>query len=213
MDSVKHAILIGLLLGDLHIQKTDSQTGRCRMRLSHQAEQKSYTDWIHKVFLDFCQKTKPPYFSRNKKGYLEYLFYSEYREELICYHSLFYKKPLQPVLKKRYNKELPENIGQLLKNPLTLAVWFMDDGTKRSDCNAGRIATQGFTEQEQYKLKDCLWENFYIRVEIDRWHNKEGKEIQGLSIPSTGGHFERWCDLIRPFIVKHVPDMKYKLQN
>lgn len=40
-----------------------------------------------------------------------------------------------------------------LIDPTTLAVWFMDDGTKRTDCNAGRIATQGFTKKEQIQLK------------------------------------------------------------
>lgn len=213
MDTLKDAVLIGLLLGDLHLQKSDSSTGKCRLRLSHERKQKDYMDWIHQFFLDWCKKTKPPYFEVNSKGYEEYLFYSEYREELIYYHNLFYKKPVKPIPRKRFVKRLPEKIDDLLTNPITLAFWFMDDGTKRTDCNAGRIATQGFSKEEQRKLKDCLWKNFFIRVELDTWHNKKGNEIYGLSIPSTGGHFEKWCHLIRPFITKEVPQMKYKLQN
>ena len=87
----------------------------------------------------------------------------------------------------------------------------MDDGTKRNDCNAGRIATQGFTQAEHEQLKECIWKNFDIQLSIDVWHNKKNQELFGLSIPSRGGNFRKWCDIIRPFIENEVPSMKYKL--
>lgn len=211
MDAVKRAVLIGLLLGDLHLQKGDTRIGKCRMRISHQIEQKGYSDWIYNLFIDWCRKTKAPYKEENKKGHVEYLFYSEYREELIEYHNLFYKKPKNPDSKVRFVKKLPENLEELLTDPITLAVWYMDDGTKRSDCNAGRIATQGFTEDENIRLQKCVWKNHSIHMEVEKWQVK-GKDSYGVSIPSRGGPFTKWCDLIRPFIEKEVPQMMYKLE-
>lgn len=49
-------------------------------------------------------------------------------------------------------KIIPHNIQSFLHDPLSLAVWFMDDGYKRSDCNALRLGTDSFTKDEQYLL-------------------------------------------------------------
>ena len=213
MDTRKHQVLIGLLLGDLHIQKTDSNTGKCRLRLSHSLKQKSYTDWIYQVFIDWCVSTKPPKVVETKKGYSEYQFYSEYseyREELVSYHDLFYEKPTDAKNKSRFIKKLPSNLDSLLTSPLSLAVWYMDDGTKRTDCNAGRIATQGFTEAEQQQLIDCIWKNFSISLKMDLWHDKNRRKLFGLSIPSERGVFKKWCDLVRPYM---IPPLDKKLYN
>lgn len=39
------ALIIGGLLGDLHIQKTSAATGKCRLRFCHSLKQKDYVDW------------------------------------------------------------------------------------------------------------------------------------------------------------------------
>lgn len=212
----KDQVLIGMLLGDLHLQKTPSNANTCRLRLSHSPEQSKYVDWIYSVFIDWCKKTQPPKLVLTKKGYGEYQFYSGYRQEITPYHNLFYKKapPGQIITKtqheRRFIKVLPANIESLL-SPLALAVWYMDDGTKRTDCNAGRIATQCFTETEQIQLREAIWNRFSIKTVQDTWHDQDGKELLGLSIPSTGGHFEKWCNLVSPYIMKYVPDFSYKL--
>lgn len=54
------AVLIGGILGDLHIQKSLSITGRCRLRFCHSVKQKEFVDWKYEVFKkDFCKKIKP----------------------------------------------------------------------------------------------------------------------------------------------------------
>jgi hypothetical protein len=48
-----------------------------------------------------------------------------------------------------------------------LAVWFLDDGSCRTDCFSGRFATQGFSKKsEQHLLKCYLEEVFKIRSQI-----------------------------------------------
>lgn len=48
-------------------------------------------------------------------------------------------------------KRVPQEIEALL-SPLALAVWYMDDGHRRRDCNALRINTHAFTYEENERL-------------------------------------------------------------
>ena len=41
-------------------------------------------------------------------------------------------------------KIIPKNIEQLLIDPIALAIWYLDDGTKRN-YNGCRFATQSFS--------------------------------------------------------------------
>lgn len=58
-------------------------------------------------------------------------------------------------------------------DPISLAVWYLDDGSKKSDCAACRLATlnicnletlQGFTLEENMALVECLRSNFGIEA-------------------------------------------------
>jgi len=39
----------------------------------------------------------------------------------------------------RYVKTVPANLNKLLTDPLALAVWYLDDGTKRTDTESCRL--------------------------------------------------------------------------
>lgn len=70
----QHALIIGGLLGDLHVQKTTAATQRCRLRICHGIAQREYVDWKHSVLRDpFCDKTQPPH-ETARSG--EYVFYT-----------------------------------------------------------------------------------------------------------------------------------------
>ena len=72
----QNAVLIGSVLGDLHIQKTPSRTGRCRLRFCHSVKQKEFVDWKYQVFeKDFCQQVKYPFVEKSKTRN-DYLFYT-----------------------------------------------------------------------------------------------------------------------------------------
>lgn len=134
----QNSILIGGLLGDLHIQRTPSNTGKCRLRFCHGANQREFVNWKHQAFQDpFCKKTKPPFIEERKKEKWKnnYLFYTSYRDEFIEPHSLWYPvvESPDPDVGERLVKKIPLNISEILTDPLALAVWYLDDGTKRSD--------------------------------------------------------------------------------
>lgn len=70
------------------------------------------------------------------------------------FHKFFYQNG---------KKVIPKNIEGLIKTPLTLAVWFMDDGTldyRIKDHCAFHLCTNCFSKEEAGKLVDVLGKNF-----------------------------------------------------
>jgi hypothetical protein len=98
-------------------------------------------------------------------------------------------------------------------DPIALAVWYLDDGTKRSDCNACRKATQSFSLNENELLALYLKDNFGLVATIETWHpTTSNKDIHGLCLPSRGGSFSSFKDIIYPFVEAEIPSMLYKLK-
>lgn len=172
INSYENAVIVGSLLGYLHIQKNSGLTGRCRLRFCHSIKQKEYVDWKYAVFQkNFCKTTKLPYQTNRD----EYLFYTSYSECFVNYHSMQYQN---------LKKIVPRNIEQLLTDPVALAIWYLDDGTKRN-YNACRFATQSFSLQENLLLQSTLEKIFKLIVKLEQWWNKKTqKDLYGLYIPS-----------------------------
>nr|YP_009105636.1 putative LAGLIDADG homing endonuclease [Xylochloris irregularis]YP_009105670.1 putative LAGLIDADG homing endonuclease [Xylochloris irregularis]AIT94369.1 putative LAGLIDADG homing endonuclease [Xylochloris irregularis]AIT94371.1 putative LAGLIDADG homing endonuclease [Xylochloris irregularis] len=210
----QNAVLVGGLLGDLHIQKTPATTGKCRLRVCQNVNQKEFVDWKYAVFKNFCDGTKPPFIEKRKNRddlRSDYLFYTSYRDEFIEPRSVWYpvvENP-DPTIGQECLKRIPLNIAEILTEPLALAVWYLDDGTKRSDTDSCRIATQSFSKEEHEFLQDCLKKNFDISVKIEDWgRTKSNKVLYSLAVLSRGGNYKKFRDDI---VRAEVPSMLYKL--
>lgn len=59
-------------------------------------------------------------------------------------------------------KQVPKNIDDLLVNPLSLAIWFMDDGS--AEYAGASLQTHSFTKEDVEKLMKCIKLNFKIDV-------------------------------------------------
>lgn len=178
----QQAVFVGSLLGDAHIQKSSSNTGKCRVRFCHSGKQKQFVDWKYEIFkTPFCEQTKAPYFENRRRetpGGSDYLFYTSYRNEFIEAHSSWYVDSSIDGVKPKFVKQIPLNISEILhKRPLSLAVWFLDDGSKRSDTESCRIASQSFSKNEHKLLQDCLFENFGISAGIEDWGRSKTNEV------------------------------------
>ena len=57
-------------------------------------------------------------------------------------------------------KKIDNQLVDSITHPLSLAVWWLDDGNARSDCNGGRLATFGIHLEEQKSLQQLLDQNF-----------------------------------------------------
>lgn len=217
------SVFLGNLLGDGHIQKRQNSY---RSKISHGFQQKDYVFWKYEKLKRLCENNHPPKVVYSKTQNPQVLFYLQSGKYLEKYHQLFY----QPYLWKastlsaessnfsgsrkrifqekiKYRKTItPTLIENLPKTSLLLAVWFLDDGSCRQDVFSGRIASQGFSKEEQHLLQDFLKSNFGIPTQMVI-HSRLKKQYY-ISIPSKS--FPNLVNLIKPW-VEEVPSLHYKI--
>lgn len=199
ITSYEKALIMGSLLGDAHIQK---RNGSYRLKIEHGSKQKSYVLWKHSKLAFFCQTTKEPVERISTKGYGTFQFYTRSGKWLSTIYHLFYKQDANG----RYVKTItPELIKALPIDPVLLAVFFMDDGSVRNDCYSGKLATQGFSLEQQHLLASYL-KNYGINCNVVA-HSKSKKQYY-LSIPAKS--FHNLISHIEP-VVNEIPEMVYKL--
>jgi hypothetical protein len=149
------AVLIGGLLGDEIIVKRD---GSYRYRVQHSTKQAEYVYWKHRKLINKCTRTQPPKSYPSKEEYEIMEFYTDSGSYLKEIHDFLYKK----LPNGRYRKTITrETIEKIPVDPLVVAVWYMDDGSIRNDCYAGKIASQGFTKDPQLIKKKM---NFFAII-------------------------------------------------
>lgn len=95
---------------------------------------------------------------------------------------------------------VPINLNRLL-SPLSLAIWFMDDGFKRKDSKGFYLCTSSFTNEEQYIIIKAIFHCFGIETRI---HHQ--KKYERIFIPAK--HAEVFNKIVKPFV---LPVFKYKL--
>lgn len=223
-------ILIGAILGDATLQKRGNSY---RIRIAHSINQAEYTRWMRKELDRLCGPDSEggkikTFTSKNGDSASEY-FYLRSGLYLKPLFDLFFKEkseqdqelPSDTIIptdfdlsgqeimeNQKYRKSITkETIEKLPISNVILAVWYMDDGSARNDCFAGRIATQCFNYEEHSLLIQYL-KNWKIEASATP-HNKK-KNQYTLSLPAaTFGYF---IQAIAP-TVKQIPSMEYKLNK
>ena len=194
LNSKQKEVLIGTLLGDGMLERNGQYV---RLRVDHSIKQKAYVEWKYKIFHNFTTSGMK-YLSRldvrKKKRYHHCKFDTISTSLLNEFYGKFYPGG---------QKRVPRNIVEILRKPLSLAVWFMDDGYKRNDCNALRISTDSFNVEEQKLLLECLRRNFKINAKLHR----KGK-FWNIYIPSSNSEAKNFCKIVKPCI---IPEMEYKI--
>ena len=192
----EHSIILGTLLGDGFLQK---RAQKARLRICHSYKQKQYVDWKYQQLLTLCQRTASPKSQQRPLG-KAYSFSTQSEKILLQYHSLFYKR--------NGLKKIDNELIDYIKHPLSLAIWWLDDGNARKDCAAGRLATCSFSLGEQKILQKLLFQNFKIGTNIVRNSIKKNKAQYYLYIPSQS--FYQLVNIIKIY-VQQIPTMEYKL--
>jgi hypothetical protein len=217
----QEAILLGCILGDSHIQKTSAASGKCRFRVSHTFKHKDYVDWKYKVFKNFCAPNyEGPHIEGRKSpksAFQAYLLQTSYSHEFARVHAKWYVPEIVTLAdgtpKTKFVKRVPADLIKTFTNPLTLAVWYLDDGTKRTDTESCRLATQGFTREENEILVDCLFKNFGIEAKIEETRSRKGEVKYQIAILSRTGGYKKFRELIEPYVPKEAPSMHYKIKK
>lgn len=186
LTDLQRSMIIGTLLGDGCLVETASKKN-LRLKIEHCDAQRDYVFWKYECLKSFV--LTPPKFQTWNRSWM---FKTISHPELTIIGDLFYKKR---------RKIVPDEIESLLRDPLSLSVWFMDDGSKNR--NDGLILnTQCFTKSETERLKDCLSTNFAID-HISLQKDKNGWRLYVQT--ASSGHMTK---IMRPYL---LPCLTYKL--
>lgn len=178
LTSIQHAILVGSLLGDGTLRKQGSRTNAL-FEVNHAFKSKEYVDWKCQNFQEYV--ITPPKSRQGSGVRVAYRFTTRSLPVFTDYYFRYYKEG---------KKFVPLD---LKLDPQSLAVWFMDDGTKSR--SAVYLNTQQFSLTEQYFLKELLLKSFGINSTLNR--DKQYWRIR-VSTEST----QTLLKLIKPYVLQ-----------
>lgn len=182
----QRSMIIGTILGDGSLIETATKNN-LRLKIEHCDAQREYVFWKYECLKSFVL-TPPKFQPRNHS----WMFRTISHPELTNLGTLFYQGR---------QKIVPEKIDTLLTEPISLAVWFMDDGSKNR--NDGLILnTQCFTKEETERLRDCLSTNFGID------HVSLQKDKHGWRLYIQSASVDHMTQIMRPHT---LPNLSYKL--
>lgn len=186
-------IIFGSLLGDGHLAKLKNGI---RFEACHCIHQKEYLFWKYQELKDFtgaqphCTEI---WDKRYKKRYKQYRFKTKIHPFFNSFYKFFYGN--------KGKKEIRKEFSVLFQSPLSLAVWFMDDGGRRNDSYGIFLNTLSFTLDEHKILQTSLRKNFSLDSRI-HWV----QDGYRLYIPSKNVKY--FSKIVYPYILS---SMKYKL--
>ena len=178
------SVIIGCILGDGYLRIVPGKKNAF-LEVNHSIKAKKYVEWKYSILKNIC--VSAPKRRKIDEKRIGYRFFTRQHPEITKLYQKFYsqkKKIIPPGFKL---------------NPLSLAVWFMDDGskTKRGDVY---LNCQQFGFQSQRRLLHSL-----RTIGVKARMNKDKKYYR---IRIRRESISRFVKLIKPYI---IPSMQYKI--
>ncbi len=180
LSEFQQQLILGCVLGDGYMRKKT----HAHLQITHSSKQKDYVDWKYQVLKDLV--ITPPKIYKGNGNRVGYRFFTKSLPELTSIYKRFYSNKV---------KKVPRDI---LLEPLTLAVWYMDDGSK--SYKSCYFNTQEFDLESQNNLVESL-----ARLKIEAGLNKDKQYFRIRVLTSSTPHL---MNMIKPYVVK---SMRYKL--
>lgn len=177
-------IIIGKLLGDGHLE-TQNKGRTFRLKIEHAITQHPYVDWLAQELGSWLNQP-PRAWTRTVQGkeYTKYGFQTFSHPALRFFAHQWYNQG---------RKIIPRQINRWL-TPLAFAVWYMDDGSVKSNQTDGRILnTQGYTRQEVDRLIQVVNDRYQLSTTPRR--QREGWQI---FIPAHDA--QRLTGILQPYL-------------
>ncbi len=188
------AVLVGTVLGDAFLQSTGKKNAR--LRLEHSDKQKSYLLWKVGIFPRLFQG-KPSYIERihpkTKKRYRYVRYQSNSSPVLGNWRQVFYPEGY---------KRIPDNLQLLLTEPLSLAVWYMDDGYYYAKDRNSYLYLGTVSKHETQIAQEAIQKNFSVRGRV---YDKKNK---GFALFFSVAETKKLHKLLGEYI---LPEFNYKL--
>ena len=191
MSERQKQLLVGMLLGDAHLER---QCGArtARLKIEHSVKQSAYVDWKYREWRDWVRTPPRVRARRNRLGTVSTNvgFTTLSHVDLEEFRVRFYRDR---------RKVVP---GDLELSSLSMAVWFMDDGSRKSSqCRGLYLNTQSFTPAEVELLQAVLRRDVGVDTTVRK--QRDGMQIY-VPAPSASA--------MSAYIVNEIlPSMRYKL--
>ena len=157
----QRAIIVGLILGDGHLE-TQNNGKTYRLKVEHAESQRDYVEWLFNELREWIPATEP-YTKVRANGERNVGFNTYSHASFRFYGHQFYKDK---------KKEIPRMIAKLVE-PISLAVWFMDDGSRKSAHHLTyNIHTLGYSKKDLELLQDMFAKKFEIEAVLHRQKEK-----------------------------------------
>lgn len=194
LNDLQKSILIGTLLGDGHLE-TQDKGKTYRLKVEHQLLQSDYTEWLYDQFKEWIRSGIYKKTKANNKEYVGFTTYSH--GAFRFYAQQFYVDG---------KKKIPNLIRKLL-DPISLAIWFMDDGSWKSEKHKTFIIhTLGFTKTDLEIVQKVMIDKFNIKT---RLHKQKEKYWRLYIVSESAKDFE---NVIKPY-TNLIQSMKAKMGN
>ena len=180
LSEVQQQLILGCVLGDGYVRKKTN----AHLQITHSFKQKEYVDWKYQILKNLVISAPKAY--KGNAGRVGYRFFTKNLSQITDFHNRFYQN----------GKKIVPEILKL--SPLSLAVWYMDDGSKsRKACY---FNCQQFDPVSQNNMINSLrYLNLKSSLNKDKIYTRI--YVSTLSTPIL-------VHMIEPFV---VPSMRYKL--
>jgi len=180
----QRSIIIGSLLGDGYLRIVPGRKNAF-LEINHSVHEKDYVDWKYLKLRNLVKSS--PKKRKGKERRVAYRFFTQQHLELTKLYQRFYQ-----------NKE-KILLNDIKLDPLMIAVWFMDDGSK--SYKTYYLNTQRFDYLSQKKLIKMLKDQWNIESSLNR-----DKEYYRMRIKQKS--VSKFREIISPYVISA---MKYKL--
>jgi hypothetical protein len=190
------AILNGMLLGDAYLQKTGSKNAR--LRLEHSFKQRALMNWKF-AELEHIFQSRPQFLERvhpATKNINKYV-------RLQSYAFPFLGELQRQFYDNNGFKKLPDSLEELLASPITIAVWYMDDGYYDQRDKSAHLYLQAFDVVEIQRLIYAFRAQYGLECKA---YCRPDREACQLNFRREDK--DKLLKLVEPHLIE---EMKYKL--
>ncbi len=184
LTEFERSIIIGSILGDGYLRIISGRKNAF-LEINHSIKAKEYVDFKYKSLMRLCESA--PKERPTNENRTAYRFFTKQHEDITNLYKMFYKN----------NRKIIPNSLEL--NPIIVAIWYMDDGSKCRDRDI-YLNTQQFSILDQKRLVTLL-----RKIGIKSRLNKDKKYYRIRILKESVGDFMK---IIKPHI---IPSMRYKL--
>lgn len=186
ISKTQKEIIIGNILGDGCLEFNGFRGTRLQIKQS--LRYKEYVFWLYDQLKDLCNSSP-----KQRKDNDQWYFSTKYLSELTVLHRIFYPSG---------KKVIPKDISKLLISPLTLAIWYMDDGSlywRPKEHNGFRLCTNCFSVKDVHQLKNVLYDNFSIESTVQKTSCR-GKSYPRIYVGVAGRN--KFLKVIKSYMLK-----------